>query len=130
MNAPSNYIFNGNFGNSNSACPLISLAVELISGGTTADITSSDGIGVVTMASSTTDTNLQVSIPSINTISHFYLFRVSALATGGATAFTADVKILMRDCSYNTISPPSILPNTAGETFYKMFTTSLNYVLP
>ena len=58
MTAPSNYIFNGNFGNSNSACPLNSFAVELISGGTTAQITSSDGQGVVSVASGSADSNL------------------------------------------------------------------------
>ena len=123
------YTFLGNFAGSNPYCPLSTLNIEPVSGGT---ITNSEGSGVVSIASSLANSNLIVSIPSITVLEHTYTFRVSSSTSTGAQGLTDVVKILMTDCSYNVHQAPAILANTPGETFLRMFTSdpSLNYVLP
>lgn len=114
------YSFVGNFVNSNPACPLIQLAISPIVGGTTGDY--SNGPGKVTnLASTISSPSLAVAVPTITVEKRFYIFRVKALASGGATVYTNDVKIKLTNCELNSLTPPNILPNTAGEAFYRMF---------
>ena len=89
-------------------------------GGTTADYTNGPGV-VATLASTISSATLAVAVPFINFQYRTFIFRVKALASGGATVYTNDVKINMNNCALNSLTPPNILPNTAGEAFYRMF---------
>ena len=77
-------------------------------GGSAADYTSTDGISLVTTTSTPANVNLEVTVPEIQEVVRFFLFRVHAVADGGAENWTPDIKIRLVNCFYTILSLPSI----------------------
>ena len=113
----SQYILTSQFTSSDPAnCPLASLSIEPIDGGTSADYTSSDSNRVVSLVTDHTDsTQIVVSIPYLNEIELDFVFRIKAtLASGVVVAYTDNITIRNTDCCFSTITPPAIQTPPSG----------------
>ena len=93
------------FVNSNENCPISTYSIEPMEGGLVDDFTLTDGSiptidsasGIVITMPSTTYGNSKV-----------FKFRVKATATGGAVAYTEDIKVKVSKCENAVITVPSL----------------------
>ena len=94
------------FGNSNPNCALLTDTIIPISGGTAADYTSTDGKSLVWTSSTPANSNLELTIPEIQEVVRFFIFKVHAVADGTAYNTSPDIKIRLVNCFYTVLSLP------------------------
>ena len=82
----------------NTNCPLQSIEIVPVSGGSSLDYTASDSTSLVLLLTDQNDADIQVSLPLSTQLEWTYLFRIKATAKGGAVAYTNDIKVKLVDC--------------------------------
>ena len=93
------------FVNSNENCPISTYSIEPMEGGVVDDFTVLDG-SIPTIDSAS---GIVISMPTTQLVnSKIYKFRVKATATGGAVAFTDNIKIKVTKCENAVITVPSL----------------------
>ena len=60
------------------------------------------------MSSTPAASSLSMLIPAIDEVVRFFQFRIHAVADGGATNFTPNIKIRMVNCFYTILSLPAV----------------------
>ena len=72
------YVINQFASGSPLLCPLTTLTIEPVVGGSSLDYTGTDGVTLVSLLTGVTDTTISVSLPNINIVEKEYLFRIKA----------------------------------------------------
>ena len=86
-----------------------------------------DGITPATLTSGST---LDVELPLISVLCHTYSFRLEASNTA-ISKQTDDIAVKVCNCNFVTWTPPSILPNDAGQDYHTLVSQStFSYSLP
>jgi hypothetical protein len=90
------YILATNFASSTEACPLETIEIEPIDGGSQADYTYETSM--VSTETAIQDEELKIQIPPITIVEHVYKFRASAIAEGNVIGYTETISITMINC--------------------------------
>ena len=69
-----------------------------------------------TMISSAAATYIELQLPPISTVEHYYYFRLFATAHGGYTKYSDNIKIRFVNCAYTVLSAPT--PYTTPVTYH------------
>jgi hypothetical protein len=72
---------------------------------------------------------IKLSIPPITVVEHYYYFKLSAIADGGATEVSNNIKIRLVNCAYTVLSLP--VPYSTPKNYFVLdvdVNTDLEYI--
>jgi hypothetical protein len=123
------YSLTSTFGSSNPNCPVSTIDVVSIAGGTTADFTGSDGTSLVSLTSTVTDSTISLSLPAITVPEKLYKFKLRATTDSG-TIDTADIFVTYLVCANSVISTPTINNPQSYEALTPGTADEIKFIFP